>query len=95
MLFETTAQFERAAEQEVSRDERRRNTVPRKRARFAASENATASESKAPAQSGPIVFAAPYTDTFYLVFTNPYPASSGLKVTVYAATQYEPNVVIS
>lgn len=44
--------------------------------------------------SGPIVFAAPYTDTFYLVFENPYHPGSGITETVYIATNYQTNVVI-
>ena len=44
--------------------------------------------------AGPIVFAAPYTDTFYLVFQNPYQATSGIVLTVYIATNYQTNVVI-
>ena len=43
---------------------------------------------------GGIVFAAPYTDTFYLVFQNPYEPTSGINVTVYVATNYQSNVVI-
>ncbi len=42
--------------------------------------------------SARIVYSAPYTDTFYFVFTNPYPPTSGLNVTVYIATEYESNV---
>lgn len=41
-----------------------------------------------------IVFAAPYTDTFHFVFENPYPASSGIVLSVYVATNYESNVVL-
>jgi len=54
--------------------------------------------STAPAYSIPpepaarIVFSAPYTDTYYFVFSNPYPVPSGLNVTVYIATDYESNV---
>lgn len=44
--------------------------------------------------SAPIVFAAPYTDTFYLVFENPYVPSSGITETVYIVTNYQTNVVI-
>ena len=44
--------------------------------------------------AAPIVFAAPYTDTFYLVFQNPYVPSSGISETVYIATNYQTNVVI-
>jgi hypothetical protein len=47
-----------------------------------------------PSPGSPIVFEAPYTDTFYFVFSNPYPTSSGVSVIVYAATQYQPNVVM-
>jgi hypothetical protein len=45
-----------------------------------------------PSWSGAIVFAAPYTDTYYFVFTNVLPASSGIAVQVYIATVYESNV---
>lgn len=41
-----------------------------------------------------IVFAAPYTDQFYLVFQNPYPPSSGIDVAVYEVMNYQTNVVI-
>jgi len=39
-----------------------------------------------------IIFSAPYTDTYYFVFENPYAASSALEVTAYIETQYESNV---
>ncbi len=45
-----------------------------------------------PGNSGPITFAADYTDTYYFVFWNPYPTTSGITVTVYIATQYQTNV---
>ncbi len=45
-----------------------------------------------PENSGPIAFAAEYTDTYYFVFTNPYAATSGITVTVYIVTQYQTNV---
>ncbi len=45
-----------------------------------------------PTWDGAIVFAAPYTDTFYFVFTNPLPLSSGITVHVYIATTYESDV---
>lgn len=61
---------------------------------FRAGANATASWTIAPQTTGRIVFAAPYTDSFALVFTNPYPASSGISVTFYETTTYESNVVI-
>ena len=50
--------------------------------------------SVAPVSNARIVFAAPYTDTFYLVWENPYPASSGVALNVYASTTYQSNVVI-
>ncbi len=46
------------------------------------------------ASSAPIVFAAPYTDTFYLVFENPYLPSSGIVQTIYIVTNYQSNVVL-
>lgn len=44
--------------------------------------------------ASPIVFAAPYTDQFYLVFENPYNVGSGIVQSIYVATQYQSNVVI-
>ena len=44
--------------------------------------------------SARIVFAAPYTDEFYFVFENPYPASSGITEKVFVTTTYETNVVL-
>lgn len=44
--------------------------------------------------AGRIVFAAPYTDTFYFVFENPYEPTSGINETIYATTEYQSNVVI-
>jgi hypothetical protein len=44
--------------------------------------------------SSAIVFAAPYTDQFYLVFQNPYDVTSGIVETLYVTTAYESNVVI-
>ena len=45
--------------------------------------------------SGRIVFAAPYTDTFFFVWENPFPASTGLNENVYVVTTYETNVVLA
>jgi hypothetical protein len=42
--------------------------------------------------SGRIVFSPLYTDMFYFVFANPYPASSGINITAYITTEYESNV---
>ncbi len=61
---------------------------------FAHHENATAIWSTSNQSSARIVFAAPYTDVFYLVFENPYPASSGINVVVYEVTNYQTNVVL-
>lgn len=44
--------------------------------------------------SARIVFAAPYTDEFYFVFENPYPATSGITEKVFVTTTYETNVVL-
>ncbi len=41
---------------------------------------------------GRIVYSAPVTDTYYFVFTNPYPLSSHLAIAVYITTLYESNV---
>lgn len=60
--------------------------------RFTGSSPATSAWAVPPQPSGRIVYSAPYTDTFYFVFTNPYPAGSGLTVTVGVTTQYESNV---
>jgi len=43
---------------------------------------------------GAIVFPAPYTDTFYLVFQNPYQPTSGIDQTIYIVTNYQSNVII-
>jgi hypothetical protein len=45
-----------------------------------------------PSASGRIVFSAPYTDEYYFVFTNPYPASSHLSFIAEISTTYESNV---
>lgn len=42
--------------------------------------------------SGRIVYSAPVTDTYYFVFTNPYPVASHLVIGIYVATEYESNV---
>jgi len=44
--------------------------------------------------AGSLIFAAPYTDQFYLVFQNPYLPTSGIVLTVYIVTNYQSNVVI-
>ena len=63
--------------------------------RYVHHESATPALSMTPASSGRIIFAAPYTDTFALVWENPNPAASGLVVSLYAVTNYETNVVIA
>jgi hypothetical protein len=42
-----------------------------------------------------IVYAALYTDTYYFVWVNPYPSTSGLNLTFYVTTTYETNVVVA
>jgi hypothetical protein len=44
--------------------------------------------------TGRIVFSAPYTDTFYFVFVNPFAPTTQINLQVYIVTQYESNVVI-
>ncbi|MCI4362028.1 MAG: hypothetical protein L3J77_02395 [Thermoplasmata archaeon] len=41
-----------------------------------------------------IVFAAPYTDTFYLVFVNNFAPSTNINLQVFVTTNYESNVVL-
>ena len=56
---------------------------------------AAATIAGSPGQSAArILFSAPYTDTFYLVFANPYPPTSGITVHVYVVTNYQTNIVI-
>ncbi|MGI0130995.1 MAG: hypothetical protein ACREDE_01005 [Thermoplasmata archaeon] len=45
-----------------------------------------------PSSDGAIVFAAAYTDMYYFVFTNPLPATSGITIELFVATEYESNV---
>jgi hypothetical protein len=45
-----------------------------------------------PSPGGRIVYSAPVTDTYYFVFSNPYPESSHLTIEVYVTTTYESNV---
>ncbi|MCI4366285.1 MAG: hypothetical protein L3K08_00880, partial [Thermoplasmata archaeon] len=42
-----------------------------------------------------IVYAALYTDTYYFVWVNNYPATSGLDLTFYVTTTYETNVIVA
>ncbi len=42
--------------------------------------------------AGRIVYSPPVTGTYYFVFSNPYPPSTHLALSVYIVTQYEPNV---
>jgi hypothetical protein len=48
--------------------------------------------STTPGPNEQIIYSAPYTDTFYFVFGNPYPISYHLTIEVYILTQYESNV---
>ncbi len=59
---------------------------------FLSNEPATAAYFINDTSSARIIFSPLYTDTFTFVFTNPYPASSHLTVSVYIATEYESNV---
>jgi hypothetical protein len=47
-----------------------------------------------PQPTGRIVFAAPYTDQFYFVFTNPYGGATGIVEHVYVVTNYQSNVLV-
>jgi len=57
-----------------------------------ASQPTTPAWSSPAAPTGRIIFIAQYTDEYFFVFANPYPATSGLGVTAYITTQYESNV---
>jgi hypothetical protein len=59
---------------------------------FQAGDNAANQTWVAPTTNGQIDFSALYTNTFYFVFENPYPASSGLNEKVYISTAYTPDV---
>jgi hypothetical protein len=48
--------------------------------------------STTPGPNEQIIYSAPYTDTFYFVFGNPYPFSWQLTINVYIVTEYESNV---
>lgn len=45
-----------------------------------------------PQSAGRIVFSATVSDNYAFVLTNPYPAASGINVTVYLTTTYQSNV---
>jgi hypothetical protein len=45
-----------------------------------------------PTYNADLVYSPLVTDTYYFVFSNPYPASSGLTVGVYITTLYNSNV---
>jgi len=55
---------------------------------------ATAQWTTTGSSSSAIVFDAPYTDTFFLVFQNPYLPGSGIVQTIYISTAYQSNVLI-
>lgn len=44
--------------------------------------------------SARLVFSAPYTDNFHLVWVNPYGAGSGITLRVYIVTNYESNALV-
>jgi hypothetical protein len=56
---------------------------------------ATPAQGPGNSNHGLIDFSALYTDTYCFVWTNPYPASSGIAITVYAKTSYMSNVVVA
>ncbi|HKV90170.1 MAG TPA: hypothetical protein VJQ43_03120 [Thermoplasmata archaeon] len=45
--------------------------------------------------AGRIVFAAPYTDSFYFVFVNGFAPTTAIDLHVYVVTNYESNVVVA
>lgn len=79
------------------------NVVVYNTSEFMAFQNGTPTENQTWAETSeseclpycgaPIGFAAPYTDTFYFVFFNPYPPTSPYTEIVYISTEYYTNVV--
>lgn len=56
----------------------------------------TGNQETLPASASSVfVFDAPYTDTFYFVWSNQYPPASGLNLTVFVHSDYEANVLIA
>ncbi len=54
--------------------------------------NPTPQYTLGPTTNGRIVFSAEYTDTYYFIFTNPYPASSHITYIAEITTTYESSV---
>jgi len=61
-------------------------------AQFTAGETPSALYSVSPTYNAQIVYSPQVTDTYYFVFTNPYPVSSHLTIGVYITTLYNANV---
>ncbi len=61
---------------------------------FAAGGTATPLDQVTGAENAPIVFSAPYTDTFHFVWINPYSPASGITLTIYIDTSYESNALV-
>jgi hypothetical protein len=61
-------------------------------ARFSSNQSSAPMQSQTPGFSERIVFSALYTDNYFFVFLNHYPANSGLDLTFYVTTTYESNV---
>lgn len=61
---------------------------------FAHHRTATPVQASSAVRSGQIVFDAPYTDTFYLVFVNPYAPTTGIDIQLFVTTTYQSNVVL-
>jgi len=59
---------------------------------FVAGQSPSPLYSVSPTWNAEIVYAPEVTDTYYFVFTNPYPVSSELTVGVYITTLYNANV---
>lgn len=59
---------------------------------FSAGRSPTPLYSVSPVDAAQFVYPPIVTDTYYFVFTNPYPTSSHLSVGVYITTLYNPNV---
>lgn len=60
--------------------------------KFTDNQSAAPMLTQAAGSSERIVFSALYTDNYFFVFLNEYPAASGLNLTFYVTTTYESNV---
>lgn len=61
---------------------------------FESNVTATPALTNVPVNNGIVDFSPQVTDTYYFVFVNHYPASSGIRISVFVKTEYMSNVVV-